>query len=233
MSWQLFSSQLIRGDNDDLGIRALRDGANDLVKKPFTDGELEMRIGYWLARCRVHNTLLHAKLDGSTVLSDMKQQSPTGPFYLKFTWGKKEPEKLTIDEYHDALSATEIKKYELVVDIAGNRAWRNGKQIKSMANKGEKGREKGLSTKGLKLIAAYMRLPNTPIRPSKLGPYDCFNGGSGGEESARSMLLKMRKTLCLNFVLPMTNNPTGNPGDGLYSFSATCKYLLITPDENS
>ncbi len=43
-----------KGQNDDLGIRALRNGANDLVKKPFTTGELEGRIRHWLTECPIH-----------------------------------------------------------------------------------------------------------------------------------------------------------------------------------
>lgn len=43
-----------KGENDGIGIRALRSGANDLVKKPFTNGELEDRIRLWLGVCALH-----------------------------------------------------------------------------------------------------------------------------------------------------------------------------------
>lgn len=41
-------------DNDQLGIRGMRCDANDMVKKPFENGQLESRIAHFLDHCPVH-----------------------------------------------------------------------------------------------------------------------------------------------------------------------------------
>jgi hypothetical protein len=120
-----------------------------------------------------------------------------------------------------------------VVDIATTRAWRDGKEVRYMRNRGDNGRKKKLSPKGLKLVAAYLRKPNAPLCPYNSGPYHGNATESCGSQSAQAMLLKMIQTLRLKDWLCFQSNPSDTPGEGLYAFNPNCKYMLIVPDEET
>lgn len=153
--------------------------------------------------------------------------------YIKFTHEDyKNGKEISIEDYEKILNKSNIKKYDLVINLVAQEAWIKGRKITNMDQK-KNGKFRKLSPTGLKLIADYLRKPNKPLAPYRLGLY---NGeqDSRDKTTAQRMLLNMRKSLKLKDVLKFTNNPSGTHGDALYSFTPpnSFKYLLIVAPEN-
>ncbi|MFA5161891.1 MAG: hypothetical protein WC421_06560 [Elusimicrobiales bacterium] len=167
-----------------------------------------------------------------TALGQLKKAAPDA-YCLKYTSGSKQAACQSEAEYQKAIASGETKKYALVVDLMGCKAWRSGKRITHMAQKKDKGRRSVLSPTGLKLLAEYLRQPRMPLSPYKVGPY-LGDRDSREKKSAQTMLLNMCSTLAVKEVLQLTNNPTDTVGDGLYEFNppAKFKYLLLAPPDN-
>lgn len=168
-----------------------------------------------------------------TALGQLKKATPDA-YCLKYTSGSKQAACQSEAEYQKAIAPSELKKYALVVDLMGCKAWHSGKRITHMAQKKAKRRQSILSPQGLKLLAEYMRKPQMPLSPHRTGPY-LGSQDSRQKKSSQTMLLNMRSTLGLKEVLNLTDNPTGSVGDGLYEFNPSdkFKYLLLAPPENS
>lgn len=165
-------------------------------------------------------------------LGKSKLSLPAGTHAVSYAnEGKAVP--LTLEEYFAAVSLQNLRRYDLALDLTQTRAWKKGRPVKHMSNKGEKGRLKALSRKGLVLVSYFIRHARRSFNPYRVPPYYDGTVDSRKAESAQVMLLKMRKTLGMDAVLPETGNPSGKRGGGLYAYQPTPGYkvLLLTPPE--
>jgi hypothetical protein len=169
-----------------------------------------------------------------SALAAIGPKYPSGTQFVKYSSGQRQPLPLTAEQYEEELSATRLKKPDLVIDIPRGRAWLKGKVVQHMKNKGDGGRKKKLSPTGLKLMGYYLRHSGRPIKPGDVPPYSGKDVDSRDPLTPMVMMANMRNTLGLHEVIQTSGNPHGNAGGSLYTFSPPAGFefvLITTPEE--
>lgn len=167
-------------------------------------------------------------------ISAIGPKFPAGTRFVKYSSGQKQPIALSPEAYEEEVSAKSVKNSSLVVDLTRARAWLKGKEVHFMKNKGEGGRSKKLSPKGLQLLSYYLRHSGRPIKPGDVPPYCGKDADSRDPLTPMVMLANMRRTLGLEQVIQTGTNTTGNPGGSLYTFDPPAGFefvVITTPEE--